>query len=83
VGAGTTRDDVTRVRPSQNTGTMVEPMTRCRLWPLPEKSCTIAVMRTVEDYRKRAQEAIELAQTARASQRPTLLEITSLDQARG
>jgi len=32
-------------------------------------------MRTVEDYRKRAQECVELAQKARANERPVLLEI--------
>ena len=35
-------------------------------------------MRTVEDYRKRAQEALELAQRARASERPTLLNIAQI-----
>jgi hypothetical protein len=38
----------------------------------------MTVMRTVEDYRKRAQEAMELAQTARPSERPTLLEIAQI-----
>jgi hypothetical protein len=35
-------------------------------------------MRTVEDYRKRAQEALELAQKARAGERATLLEIAQI-----
>jgi len=35
-------------------------------------------MRTVEDYRKQAQHALELAQKARASERPTLLNIAHI-----
>jgi len=35
-------------------------------------------MRTVEDYRKRAREALELAQMVRESDRPTLLNIAQI-----
>jgi hypothetical protein len=35
-------------------------------------------MRTVEEYRKRAQEAVELAQKARKSERATLLNIAQV-----
>jgi hypothetical protein len=35
-------------------------------------------MQTVEEYRKRAQEALELAQRARVSERPTLLNIVQI-----
>jgi hypothetical protein len=35
-------------------------------------------MRTAEDYRKQAQEALELAQRARESERPTLMQIAEI-----
>jgi hypothetical protein len=50
---------------------------RCRTDNSRQKS-KLSSMRTVEEYRKRAQEAVELAQKSRANDRATLLNIAQV-----